>query len=578
MWFVALASDYDGTLAHDGVVKEKTIEALKTFGKSGRKLLLVTGREIKDLREVLPDLSIFDIIVAENGAVLYVPSTKEETAIAPEPPPEFIRAIEEANISPLSIGKVVVATFHPNETILLEIIRKLGLEHQVIFNKGSVMVLPPGVNKATGLDAALAKLNLSRHNVIGVGDAQNDLAFLTASECGVAVANSLDSVKEAADIVTKGDHGAGVEELIERVLANDLSNLAIERHGVLLGKSSDDRDVFLDPRGPGLLIAGTSGSGKSTAVTAIIENLAEKNYQYALIDPEGDFEVLPGASSLGNTQHAPTVDEAVSSFSEPKNNTIINLLGVPLSDRPAFLGAFMPKVQAMRNQLGRPHWVIIDEAHHMICKDDNHIMRAAGTEMSGVILITVHPEEVAVEALQSIDQAIILGQQPKDMLDKFAASIGDQTRFDVGAPLADGEAFYWKKGGALIRLKIATPHSERRRHLKKYAEGDVGPEKSFFFKGPQNKLNLKVQNLILFVQIAEGIDDETWMYHLARAEYSKWFATAIKDEELATRTAAIEEDKTLKAAESKKAITDLIREKYTASATGTQLNSDNSFA
>ena len=129
---------------------------------------------------------------------------------------------------------------------MLEIIRQMGLEHQVIFNKGSVMVLPPGVNKATGLDAALAKMSLSRHNVVGVGDAQNDLAFLTASECGVAVSNSLQSVKEAADLVTQKDHGAGVEELIEKILANDLQDLPLERHDILIGveKRLREKNIF----------------------------------------------------------------------------------------------------------------------------------------------------------------------------------------------------------------------------------------------------------------------------------------------------------------------------------------------
>ena len=151
----------------------------------------------------------------------------------------------------------------------------------------------------------------------------------------------------------------------------------------------------------------------------------------------------------------------------------------------------MPQVQAMRNQLGRPHWVIIDEAHHMIGKDDNHIMRAAGAEMKGVILITVHPEEMAPESLQNIAQALILGQQPKDMLEKFAVAVGAATTFDVGEPLEDGEAFYWKKGGQLTRIKIATPHTERRRHLKKYAEGDVGLEKSFFLPRPAKQSQSK---------------------------------------------------------------------------------------
>lgn len=580
MWFTALASDYDGTLAAQGKVSPSTITALEKFRQSGRKLILVTGRCLKDLKEVFPELPLFDLVVVENGAVIYDPATKEETAIAPEPPESFINALKLSKINPLELGKVIVATWEPNEKIILDVIRKLGLEHQVIFNKGAVMVLPPGVNKATGLDVALAKLGFSRHNVVGVGDAQNDLAFLTSCECGVAVANSLPSVVEAADIITEGARGEGVSQLISRVLDNDLSDIHIARHNVIIGTTiggaaDDCKEIHLDPRGSGLLIAGTSGCGKSTAVTAIVENLSEQEYQFALIDPEGDFESLGGAAPIGNTQHAPTVDEVVTQLSEPKSSVIVNLLGVPLADRPTFLGTFMPRIAAMRAELGRPHWVVIDEAHHMLPKTDNHIMRTAGMEMHGVILITVHPEELSPESLQSIDQCLILGKTPKDMLEKFATAIGSPTTFDVGEPLESGEAFYWRKGGELLRIKTATPHTERLRHLKKYAEGDVGPEKSFYFKGPNGKLNLRAQNLILFVQIAEGVDDETWLYHLRKAEYSRWFGEAIKDDDLAQATAAVEEDQALSATESKEKIFELVRQKYTASATGPQLNSEN---
>jgi hypothetical protein len=120
------------------------------------------------------------------------------------------------------VGHVVVATVQPNETVALEVIRELGLELQVIFNKGSVMILPASVNKATGLAAGLGELQLSPHNVVGIGDAENDHAFLAMCECGVAVANALDSLKAHADLVTKGRASEGVREIIESLLADDL--------------------------------------------------------------------------------------------------------------------------------------------------------------------------------------------------------------------------------------------------------------------------------------------------------------------------------------------------------------------
>ena len=183
MYFIALASDYDGTLAHDGRVARATLEALDRLTQSGRKLVLVTGRELEDLIRVFPKLELFDRVVAENGALLYRPASSEETPLAEAPPEAFVRELRRRSTQRVSAGRVIVSTWRPCETIAVEVIRDLGLELQVIFNKGAVMILPSGVNKATGLNAALLELGLSRHNVVGVGDAENDHAFLGMCEC-----------------------------------------------------------------------------------------------------------------------------------------------------------------------------------------------------------------------------------------------------------------------------------------------------------------------------------------------------------------------------------------------------------
>lgn len=89
MRYVALAADYDGTLAHDGRVPASAVASLERLAGTGRKLLLVTGRELPDLRRVFPPLELFDRVVAENGALLLDPATGETRALAPPPPPEL---------------------------------------------------------------------------------------------------------------------------------------------------------------------------------------------------------------------------------------------------------------------------------------------------------------------------------------------------------------------------------------------------------------------------------------------------------------------------------------------------------
>jgi HAD superfamily hydrolase (TIGR01484 family) len=264
MYFLAIATDYDGTIAHHGSVKEETVAALKRCKESGRRLILVTGRELPDLKRAFSEIKLFDRVVAENGALIYDPSTEEERVIAEAPPAIFVERLKERNVQPISVGRSIVATWEPNETTVLEIIRELGLELQIIFNKGAVMVLPPGMNKAAGFRAALRELEISPHNVVGVGDAENDHSFMHACGCAAAVANALPMVKEAADIRLTGDHGDGVIELVERLSREDARIVPPERHGIRLGIDRAGKEVYIEPHRGGILIAGTSGIGKST--------------------------------------------------------------------------------------------------------------------------------------------------------------------------------------------------------------------------------------------------------------------------------------------------------------------------
>jgi hydroxymethylpyrimidine pyrophosphatase-like HAD family hydrolase len=213
-WARAVALDFDDTLAEDGVVEPAVLDGLKRLKASGRRLVLVTGREIDDLVRTFPALAVFDRVVGENGAVLYRPETGDSVAIATPPRDEFIARLRREHVSPLSVGQVIVATRAPHETRVADAIRALDLDLAVIRNKGAVMVLPRGINKGTGLREALGQLQISPQDVIGVGDAENDFDLLDACGCGVAVANALPALAQRADIVTRSPGGRGVLELI----------------------------------------------------------------------------------------------------------------------------------------------------------------------------------------------------------------------------------------------------------------------------------------------------------------------------------------------------------------------------
>lgn len=567
MRYLALCTDYDGTIAHHGVVDEPTIDALTRLRESGRKLVMVTGRELHELITVCPRLDLFDLVVAENGALLYNPATKEEKVLTDPPSPAFVAALQARGVHPLSVGKTIVATWEPHEQAVLEVIRDLGLELQVIFNKGAVMVLPSGLNKATGLKVALKQLNLSAHNAVGVGDAENDHAFLGICECAVAVRNALPSVKEKADFVTEATHGTGVTQLIEELLADDLASRepTLRRHHILLGTTSDRAPVHFSPYGVNALIVGTSGGGKSTVAAGLVERLRTQGYSFCIIDPEGDYDSIESAVVLGGADHPPEIDECLQLLRKPDQNAVINLLGVTLNDRPWLFMTLFTRIRDLRTRTGRPHWLIVDEAHHVMPSSWQPTDQALPERLEGVLLVSVTPGLLAKSLLRAVDTVVMLGDKPRQMLHEFTQA----NKLPMVEPpletIEPGDALLWSRSAQAppLLLKLEPSSIERRRHVRKYAEGELPEDRSFFFRGPQGKLKLRAPNLITFMELGDGVDDDTWLYHLQRHEVSQWLREAIKDDDLANKVADVENHGARDAEASRKQVRKLIEAVYT---------------
>jgi len=561
MRYLALATDYDGTIAAHGDVDAETVCALKRFRDVGRRLILVTGRHLEDLRRVFPDLGLFDLVVVENGAVLYDPHQNEQTLLSPEPPPALVAELKRRAVVPLDVGRGIVATWSPHETTVLGVIRELGLEHQVIFNKGAVMVLAPGVNKASGLRAALAKLDLSPHNVVGVGDAENDHAFLQLCGFSVAVENALQTLKSEVDWVTAGPRGRGVVELIDRLLASEGDPLpGSTRHRVKMGEDlGTEAPVYLPGSGENLLIAGASGSGKSTTMSAILEGMAKEQFQFCLVDPEGDFDELRDALVLGGAPRTSELDEVQSALAKPDHNVAVNLLALPLLDRPQYFEHLLLRIQELRARTGRPHWLVVEEAHHTL--------PAAGVEpqlpreLRNVIFVTVRPDHLSPSVLPEIAHVVTTGREAKATLEHFFRAIGHTVLLD-DTPLEAGQGLYWTRHAPdrVVVLKLLAPTIERKRHRRKYAQGRLGEDKSFYFRGPEGELNLRAHNLSMFVELARGVDEGTWRFHLRQCDYSAWIADCIKDEALADHVRAIEAGE---GADTRQQVIDVILEHYT---------------
>lgn len=208
-----LACDYDGTLAHHGKVDEPTLAALAHWRDRRGTLLLITGRVLPELRDLLPELDRFDLIVAENGGLLYHPRTGVETLLAPAAEDGLVADLCAADVDQVSVGRTIVATWRSFDGPVLRVLA--GRPHlAVTYNKDALMILPAGIDKASGLRAAADVLGRPLADFAGVGDAENDRAFLELCGISAAVANALPELKEAVDLVTRAERGQGVAELI----------------------------------------------------------------------------------------------------------------------------------------------------------------------------------------------------------------------------------------------------------------------------------------------------------------------------------------------------------------------------
>jgi hypothetical protein len=291
-----------------------------------------------------------------------------------------------------------------------------------------------------------------------------------------------------------------------------------------------------------LLIAGTSGSGKSSALSAVLEGIVERGHQFCLVDPEGDFDEFRDALVLGNASRTPDLDEVLTALQHPDQNVVVNLLGISLEDRPQYFKHLHLRTQELRVKTGRPHWLVLDEAHHCL-PVGLHDPPLPG-DVENLIAVTVRPSHLSAVVRERTDRVVVTGREASVTLEEFLESTFGPRPKPAQTPRVEG-ALHWHREhpdrADLIRL--VSPTYERKRHRRKYAEGKLGPDKSFYFRGARDELNLRARNLQVFVELARGIDRGTWFYHLLRGDYSTWFSESIKDEDVAAQIAAIERER-----------------------------------
>ena len=220
-----LACDFDGTLAVEGVCSDETVEALQRVAASRMRLVLVTGRTWEELIDVFDPGSLFEQIVVENGAVVIDRGSGQEQLLAPRVPPGLVAELQRTGVTPLIVGRVLCSTAWSQEPKLSAAIAKVGVDRQVVRNRDSAMVLPPGISKRTGIEAALRAMGETPAVTVAVGDGENDVALFAVAGVAVAVANAVDVLKARADVVLSEPNGKGIQALAAALVAGDLGAL-----------------------------------------------------------------------------------------------------------------------------------------------------------------------------------------------------------------------------------------------------------------------------------------------------------------------------------------------------------------
>jgi HAD superfamily hydrolase (TIGR01484 family) len=557
MHFLALAVDYDGTLAENGSVPEEVRASLTALKNSGRKLLLVTGRELQALRHHFPYLNLFDMVVAENGALLYDPATDVEELIADPASTALVSRLRDKGVSPLSVGRSVIATWHPFEEAVITTIRELGLELQITFNKDAVMILPPGVNKGSGLAAALRRLGICELNVVAVGDAENDHSFLSICGCAAAVSNAIDAIKASADIRLVHDHGRGVCELVDMLLDKDAALVPVERIGLLLGQTSEMRKVWLAPESV-LLVIGNSGAGKSSYVTWLTERMVQAHQGFCIIDPEGDYLTLEDAVTVGGLTVPPTTEESVHHLLQAQLNVVVSALALDPAGRVQLFGELLPFIQDLRSASGRPYWLVVDEAHYMLphCA----LWPPGFLGNIGAVIVALDFDQVCPSLLNGVNVLVTLGSTARELVEQFASRLRRRCP-DFPERLSGPEyACLWnlQNDNQVVLLDQVKPAQKHHRHSGKYVAGDVGAWHAFRFPS----LGQSASNLTEFLKASTRLGEPALGSHLQAGDFSNWFREVIRDDVLANKTRVIETDSRLAPSVALQQITRVVQSRY----------------
>lgn len=540
--FRALAVDFDGTLTHDGRrPAAHVLAALAAARVDGCRVLLVTGRMLSELRADFPDVEEHvDAIVAENGCVLVLGGSTR--LLAPPVDDTLAKALTGLGV-PFRAGDAILACDGVHAITVLEQVRLLGLDCQLVHNRDALMVLPAGVTKGTGLFEALGDIGVSRHSTIGVGDAENDHALFDVCELGVAVGNAVPALKRHADLVLSGHDGDGVVELLTGPVLSGERVVHSRRWDMLLGTSPAGEPITVPTSQLNLLVCGDTGLGKSYVAGLVAERLIALGYCCLVVDPEGDHRELGrlrGAVTVDAADGLPSPQRLAEMMRQRFTSVVLDLSCLPPFERRAYLDALAVQVSRQRRDVGLPHWVVLDEAH--VGEPEGLVSGYLGPQshVRGQLLVTYRPFDLAAEVLDRLDGVLALaGDGPlADEIVEIGCRVSGLDEANLRHLAGrigphQGLLALRPELGATTVVSFAVRATPQVRHAHKYGAVCVPPDRRFYFRDSFDHVVDVAGSMAELCQSMARVEDAVLAHHAASNDLSRWISSVFQDQSLA---------------------------------------------
>jgi len=538
MYCRVIACDLNGTTEVEGRLAPEIATALQAVRARGLVTLLVTGRVYEDVEKLCADLSLFDAVITENGAVVWLAHNGQSLRLATAPPDEFLGELRARGV-PFHKGAIVVGTSDQRTSDVIALIHRFAPDSQLVFNRGAVMILPSGVNKALGVRRALEELDRSEHNLVAFGDAENDLPLFAMAERSVAAGGASAAIAERADEGLSQPGAASVAAYIHRLLEQGGVVPTPAHRRIVLGQDAQSEPVCLPSSGMNVMVSGDPRSGKSWLVGLLAEQLIERGYRVCVFDPEGDHGSLaqrPHVLLLGHDVALPPPTVLPAMVRHQGLSVVLNLGALGQTEQSAYVHAALDQLEASSEATGIPHWILIDEAQYFFDRSATSVRRFASTV--NYVFCTYRPSAVS-DAVYAAVQAHLITRTDVEEERRFITNLL-RARGPEGLIVHDALIELDDHAGLLVTgapgpsWQIFAPRERltaHAHHAHKYADASLPDDKAFHFLHPD--AGFVAHNVAEFQRAIRAVPIASLRHHLTCGDFSRWAAEVLGNNRLA---------------------------------------------